>query len=196
MAKTNKRPWFGKRWTKAAINWIDFMIFARKQDDTPFITISSIFCINVTIGIVAAAIIVIGSLFGDQDTLQKYTMIAAGACTLGYTVWFLWNTLNYFQSTWSKIGRSSYVLIINLLACYLGLVIGVWITFGLIVILVLWGILEVMSEDAKPKRKERRDSFTELQLTEIIDDRGNRIYKDGYGIEYEQVGPDEYAKKY
>lgn len=196
MAKTNKRPWFGKRWTKAAINWIDFMIFARKQDDTPFITISSIFCINVTIGIVAAAIIVIGSLFGDQDTLQKYTMIAAGACTLGYTVWFLWNTLNYFQSTWSKIGRSAYVLIINLLACYLGLVIGVWITFGLIVILVLWGILEVMSEDAKPKREERRDSFTELQLTEIIDDHGNRIYKDGYGIEYEQVGPDEYAKKY
>lgn len=194
MAKTNKRPWFGKRWTKAAINLVDYLIFARKQDDTPFITISSIFCINVTIGIIAAAIIVIGSLFGNQKTLQNYTMIAAGACSLGYTVWFLWNTLDYFQTTLSKIGRSAYVLIINLLACYLGLVIGVWITFGLIVILVLWGALEVMSEDAKPQKRKRVVSITDLNVSR--GDCNEPIYTDWRGREYQQIGPDEYVEKY
>lgn len=195
--KGNKKPWFGKRWTKAAIDWMDYAIFARKDDDTPFATVSSGFCINLTVGIVAAAVIVIGSLFGDQETLQTYLLSAAGGCALLYSIWFLCVTLGYFNSVWAKIGRSVYVVVINLIGCCIGIIMGVYLTLAAIAVLIIIIALKCLAGDSsssssKSRRRVYINDSTEINERQCFGEEPQ--YYDNSGRRYDKVGENTYVE--
>lgn len=192
--KGNKKPWFGKRWTKAAIDWMDYAIFARKDDDTPFATVSSGFCINLTVGIVAAAVIVIGSLFGDQKTLQTYLISAAGGCALLYSIWFLCVTLGYFNSVWAKIGRSLYVVVINLIGCCVGIIMGVYLTLAAIAVLIIIIALKCLAGDSSSSSRHKIVLNDGTELTESKGICGESYYHDNGGRQYDKVGENTYVE--
>lgn len=194
MGKGNKRAWFGKRWTKAAIDWFDHLIFARKDDDMPFITVSSGFCISLTIGILAAAIIVVCSLFGDQKTLELYMITGAAGLSVLYTIWFLWQTLSYFRTVWSKIGRSLYVLVINIAACYLGIILGVWLTLAALAVLVLIVVLKLIGGDSGSSRRHTIVLTDGTELTETKGICGESYYQDGCGRDYDKVSDNTFRE--
>lgn len=88
---TKKSPWFGKRWTKSLITWLDSAIF--KAETRPaFVPMDSSFCGSFTIGIIAGLAIFVVAFMDDAERL---TMIASNA---GAVVALLWSVLYLYKN--------------------------------------------------------------------------------------------------
>ena len=144
------KPWFGKRWTKSLIGWLDTLIFNR--DDKPgYVTMDSSFCINFTIGLIIGACTVVLSLCMNEETLMPVISYGTVGCSLLASGAFLYKNLGFFSSIWAKIGRCLFVVVLNLVACLGAFLIGMWTALLALVCLVMWGILSMWLNDSNKK---------------------------------------------
>jgi len=179
-----KKPWFGERWTKGAINWLDAAIFGAGRD-VEQISMASIFCWNFVLGILGGFIHGVLSLFIKGDSLNEIVPPIVFGLSLLLSVYLLWNTLLYFNSIWSKIGRSLYVVILDFIACGAGYFVGVWLALVVLAILVLWLVLKMwLGDDSKDKKKVLSDGTELHQTGRGI--TGEKYYEDDEGNEYRE----------
>ncbi len=188
-----KQPWFGKRWTKSAVSSLDGVIFGSGRD-VEQISMASSFCHNFTLGLIGGFAIAILSLFVKGDTINEVVVPTLFGLSLLASVYFLWGTLRYFDSVWSKIGRSLYVVILNAIACGIGCFIGMWVGMIAIVLFVLWLVLQFWLSDGSKKS----DTVTLQDGTELHRSGrgicGEQYWEDGEGRSYYEQGNGRFQK--
>lgn len=101
---------------------------------------ASSFCINFTLGLVAGVVFAICTFFDNAEQLVTITTSVAGGLSLLLSAYFLYRTLGQLPSTGLKIGRSVFVVVLNLLSLCAGLFIGMWGAILAIACLVLYFI--------------------------------------------------------
>lgn len=149
----SKRPWFGKRWTKSLIRWIDRSIF-HEEDHPDFKLADSLFCINFTIGMILGIALIALSLFIDQDKLNYIVCsIALPILLLLSMGYYLYGNIKFYDTPLKKVGRVFFILILSFIAGAIGLFIGVWGAIIAVLLLVLWGVLDFSSSSSSSPRK-------------------------------------------
>lgn len=148
-----KKAWFGKRWTKSGVSALDSLIFDRPdyatEEREKMETMASSFCVNITLGIICGIILVVASLVDDQEQMTKICGWVAGVASMIASGFYLRRTLGYFPTMGVRVGRAIYVIVLNLVACGVGVIIGVYTAVVIAVILIIWLVLEVATSDNK-----------------------------------------------
>lgn len=139
MAK--KKAWFGKRWTKSFIRWIDAKIF-HVEDHEDFKLADTLFCRNFTLGMIGGVAAVVLSFFMRQEDAMAATAIAAGVCMLITLAWYFYKNLQFYNTPAKKIGRICFVFFLCLFATVLGYLIGIYTSIIAIAIFIIMFMLE------------------------------------------------------
>lgn len=174
MGKTSK-PWFGKRWTKNAIEWLDALIFGGSSD-IEMATMSGSFCQNFTLGMICGIVYGIMTFFIDQRDLTEMLPTVGLGVTLIASGIFLYGTLRYFNSIGSKIFRALYVIVLNAIGCAMGFIVGVWAILLAVVAGIIWILLKMVFGDSDSSSKSRR----------VVLEDGTELRSSGRGITGEQ----------
>lgn len=188
--KTQKKPWFGKRWTKSLIAWLDNLLFNQSKNPN-FTPADSIACINITIGLVVGAACVILSFFMNSKQLElvaSYSLIGASILT---SAWFLYKTLPHFEQIWMKIVRSIVIVVLNGAAALLGFYIGMIGAMIAAVILIIWGVLTLYTSDSKSKSNAKTSNGFYTRDGVYIDPstaEAGQYYEDSEGNTWQNIG--------
>lgn len=179
MKQNPKKPWFGKRWTKRFLNWLDSILFGGAAvGETK--TVSSNFCVNFTIGLCVGVAMAICSFFLDEKIIYHVILPYASIFAIANAVWYLTKTLSAFPKIWVKILRCLYVVILAAIAYMIGIYVGVWGVYVVVVFFVFKIILQMVFNDITNQSKKKEPVVEYSGKTED----GERVYKvtneDGY----------------
>lgn len=192
---TKSKPWFGKRWTKSLVGWLDTLIFSRK-DGAEFVTVASSFCVNFTIGLVVGICVLPMAIFMEPKQIYPIIIGAGVALSLLSSIIYLWKTVGYFLSIWVKILRCLYVVVINAAICGVAFFVGMYGALVAVVLFILWGVFSLIWGDMSGsgnKKRIRLNNGEELTVEKGL--CGEEYYTDRGGASYEKVGSDSYIRK-
>ena len=154
------KSWFGKRWTKSFIRWMDGAIF-HLENDPDFKTCESLFCSNFTFGIAAGVATLILSLFMDQEKAMVIAAWGMGILLVGSLGWYLYTNLKFYDTVLKKIARVFFLLILCGIASAVGYVVGIWGAIIAVVLFFLTGML-FGSSSSSGRRNEATDKPQEF----------------------------------
>lgn len=185
---TKKSPWFGKRWTKSLITWLDSAIFKAETRPT-FVPMDSSFCGSFTIGIIAGLTIFVMAFMDDAERLSMIASSAGAVIALLWSAVYLYKNLACFDSVGAKIGRTVYVVALNLIGYAAGLMIAMFGALFAVTCLILWGVFSLWIGDFGKSGTSSRKSGVSTIFTSEGQFRGEGatngdVFEDSVGQRY------------
>lgn len=187
-----QKLWFGARWTKSLLDFVDSILFYRdcKKEELQEASIAPSFFYSFLSALCCGTVCVVGSLFMDQETVMNVCFWGACGISAIFSILFLVKNLKLQNSVLVKILRAIYVVIVNLIGTTCAFFLGSILGFIAVVVVLFWFVLKVIFPDDNKKKYITKDG-TEIEVTKGI--CGEEYYSDGTN-QYEKEG-DTFIKK-
>lgn len=192
------REWFGKRWTKKFICYLDSLIFGNSMSES-IPSNDYTFCRCFTIGLLCGIPLVILSLFfKDQSQVASVMAYIAFGLTLVTSLLYLVPTTKKLEGTTIKILRYVFVIVLNLIGCSAGFMLGLYL--GVIIFLLFLGYLALCvatdtmssknSTSSQPRivRRSRTRAGDGKYVNIEVDEDGIEKIRGDFGEEYVRRG--------